>query len=259
MMAKFVFVLFAAMAVSVSALNLPSPCPQYSLSNSNLGSTPGFVQNVLHYNALNLMSGSPVGPYFSFNEGPNCYWIPNSTLSCGLTIYEDAARSNQIGTGSISGNNFAIVNGYIGGDVTLSYTITGALLGSYPSPNLFQSQTTTVHFKPERTSPTDLNQPAIANLVKYAADLQSGTLTLWGSNGWNGSTFSGHTTGVDLRASLVCVTNPPIEVPCVPAPGSSYSVPYGCAQSAQSIRFRSTSTSIGLSFTSGPAANCNNF
>jgi len=261
MQIKLVLAVFALLGVAANALLVPPPCAQYAMSDTSLGATPGFIPNVIFYNGNSLMSGTPVGPYYGLNEGPNCYFIPNTSLSCGITLYQDAARTQPIGSGTLSGiGSMFSSNGFIGGDVQLSYTITPGAVTISPSPFInFQSRTVTLHFKAEQTYPSDHTQAAVANKAIYSSDLQSGALTLWGSNGWNGSAFVNYDLGFDFRATLNCVTTPPIIVPCSPAAGSAFSVPYGCAQSSQPIRFHSSSTSIGLSFVAGAAATCSNF
>jgi len=261
MMAKMLFVVLAVLAASVAGELTPQGCAQYLLSDSALGSTPGFLPNLLFYNAGSLMSGSPQGPWFKFQQGLNCYFIPNTTLTCPITLYQDSARTQAIGSGSLSTDathQLFVQNGFIGGDIVLSYTINSGAVTTNPSPATnYQSQTTVIHFEPHQTYPA--TGAAVANLAQYSADRQSGVLTLWGSNGWNGSAFSGQTTGLDFRATLSCPQTPPIIPPCSPAPGSSFTAPYGCVAANQPVRFHSSTTSIGLSFTTGAAAGCSNF
>jgi hypothetical protein len=264
MMAKFVFVVLAVLAASAMAEITPVPCQQYLLSSSNLGATPGFLPNILFYNAGNLMGGNPQGPWFSLNSGLNCFWAPDAHLSCPITLYQDSARTQVIGSGSLSTNStykLHQLNGFVGGDLILSYNIVAGSVTTNPSPNTnYVSRETIIHMEAKQTYPDPSTlQPAVANKAILSADQQSGMLTLWGSNGWTGTQFSGQTTGFDFRATLTCHVpeTPPVIEPCVPAPGSAFSVPYGCV--GQTIRFHSSTTSIGLSFTAGPAAGCSNF
>jgi len=264
MMAKFVFAVLAVLAVSAMGELTPQPvfpCPTYDLSGENLGATPGFIPNILFYNAANLMGGNPQGPWFRLNAG-GCKWSPAiKDFQCDLTLFQDAARTQQIGTGKLYSNATFFIdeqpNGYIGGDLILQETINALLVTTGPVPNTnYVTRQTIIHFEPKQTypDPTTL-QPAQANKASFSVDKRTGTLTLWGSNGWNGQAFVGQTTGLDFRADFKCPDTPIIE-PCTPDPGSSFTVAYACVPGL--VRFHSSTTTIGLSFTSGPAGVCHN-
>jgi len=257
-------VLVLALAAAASAY-IPPPatplCAQYLLSDQNLGATPGFIPNVIFYNANSLKSGTPLGPYIGLVPGLNCVFTPNSSLSCGVIIYEDASHTQQIGSGTLSGaGTLSQSNGFIGGTLTLAYTITAALTGSYSPPLNFQSQSVTLFFGASQMYPTDLSQAAVANKAIYSADAQTGVLTLWGSNGWNGSAYSGQTTGFDFRATLTCAPQGIIP-PCTASAGSSFTAPYGCVAANDVVRFHSSTSSISLAFSAGAASSgaCSNF
>jgi len=266
MMSKFVFVVLAL--VAVSALGELTPpvvdnCPAgYDLSGENLGATPGFLPNLLFYNAANLMGGDPQGPWFRLNPGA-CKWHPAAALkkdifNCQLTLYQNEARTQPIGTGRLytDATNFIEEkpNGYIGGDLLLSTTI-DPLLVTIPLTHNdnYVSRNTTIHFEPKQTwpDPATLLQ-AQANKAQFSLNKKDGVLTLWGSNGWNGQSFSGQTTGLDFRANFHCPEEPPIVEPCVSDTASTFTVAYGCVSANNVLRYHSATTSIGLSFTAGP-------
>jgi hypothetical protein len=66
-------ILFAAQA------NTQSFCPsnngRFLLHFAGIGSTPGYLADIMFYNRApnELEWGSPLGPYFNFQEGENCY------------------------------------------------------------------------------------------------------------------------------------------------------------------------------------------
>jgi len=238
-------------------------CPAgYDLSGENLGATPGFLPNLLFYNAANLMGGNPQGPWFRLNAG--CKWHPaDHSFDCPLNLYQDAARTQLIGSGRLYSDATRFIeekpNGYIGGDLLLSTTINPLAVTTNPSPNdNYVSRNTTIHFEAKQTWPDPATLlPAQANKAQFSADKKSGVLTLWGSNGWNGEAFTGQTTGLDFRANFNCPENPPVTEPC-PNDANTFSVAYACVAANQPIRFHSATTAIGLTFNSGPLGVCHN-
>jgi len=156
-------VLVAALSVAtVAGLAVQPTCPEWALDDASLPSLQQFTANVFHYNKDNVMSGSPVGPYFSINEAAGCTWYvlafehlysakwlylcshpyirqllylsslyrrENGAFNCNLIIYSSAARSRQIGSGLLSSTNLIWNHDAFntsGGSVTLTTNINSA-------------------------------------------------------------------------------------------------------------------------------------
>jgi len=219
-------------------------------------SYPDFIPNVFVYtgNGQPLMSGVPQGPFIGNFQ--NCYFIPNSTLSCSFTVYNDSAQTRPIGTGSLLGTDFAIVqNGstsYFGGDLTVTTSITNS---PFPNPSdastiNFLSGTFLIHYTAsDMYPPAGSNQAPLVNTIDYLSS-DTGYITLWGSNGWTGTEFdpSTRTTGLDLRFQFLCPPVPPITTCSCDTVPEVYSVSTACTSRGTILR-SSTSTCIELGFT----------
>jgi len=215
---KFLIAFLALLVVAQAAIitpQPPAPCTFFAMSSTGLTSIANWLPNVMFYNANDLMSGSPVGPYFSLDAGTDC-WLnlntSNSGLRCNISLYADSARSQRIGSGLLQSTSLqigAVQNGFqlIGGYVSLSTSITNppATLPQ-PSVNFLSRSSVPIYFEYKQVVPGSGNGPAVANGIRYS-DSNHGQFTLWGSNGWDAasSSYSGaRTTGLDFQASLVC-------------------------------------------------------
>jgi hypothetical protein len=217
-----------------------------------------FIPNVFVYtgNGQPLMTGTPLGPYIG--NFANCVFVPNSTLSCSFTIYNDSALTLPIGTGSFSGSDFFVVStggvNFFGGDLLVTTDITSSPFpdASDASTVNFRSGTYTIHYEASQIYPAvGSSQAALLNTIQYTSST-SGFISLWGSNGWNGSSYSSsRTTGLDLRFSFSCPSVqpiiPPAECPCTSS-ADVYSLSSGCASAGATILRSSSSTCIGLDF-----------
>jgi len=224
---------------------------------------PEFIPNVFTYtgNGQPLFSGVPLGPYLGGWTG--CYFIPNATLSCSFTVYNDSALTLPIGTGTFSSSNMAIVQSgstlYYGGDMQVVTTITSPIAGSAANTVNFRSGSFNIHFQAQLQHPdaTDA-RGALANTIQYVTG-DSGFITMWGSNGWNGSAYDAatRTTGLDLRLQFFCPNNPPIIVPCESCTdaNSLFTISSSCIGSSPILR-RSPSTCIQVAFSSSSSATC---
>jgi len=237
-MRLFIFAVLIAVASAALSPTTYTECPMYLLHTSgNLASPlPNYVPNVIIYNtgAGNLMTGTPQGPYFSAMEGNNCYWIPNGPLNCGLNLWADAAHTIFLGTGMINStlliaNDTTTAPGfhYVGGSVRLTTQITNlAYISPTPSTN-FHDLNLELFFPAMQLMSAGGNP--FANGVSTVGGVEY--LTLWGSNGWNGTTWdaSSRTTGFDIRVSLECTSgNTGHNVPCPTCPGGVVVVPSAC-------------------------------
>jgi hypothetical protein len=250
----------ASLAVA-SALAVRPTCPEWTLTDAALIADSLFTPNVLHYNKVDVMSGNPVGPYYSIDEAAGCRWRENSNFLCHLIIYKNSARTQQIGTGVMSSNNLIRNNdahNTSGGFVQFSTTITLAA-SELPNPSNvnapenrnFKSQNTMVYFQPKVVYPDAPAEP-IANRIRN----RSGRLflTLWGSDGYNAASdsFDAATrgTGVDFEGELICPDNPPPVIPGCPCedPVQIHSVSRGCIRPNVEIVRRSDGTCIELGF-----------
>jgi hypothetical protein len=246
------FFLALMVAVASAAIDV-SVCPDNAghlqLSDTGLSATPGFTANVLFYNGggQDLKSGSPRGPYFSFDN--NCYFVPNSTLNCDLVIYRDEAHTQQIGTGNLFSDSLALGAAYsssiyyIGGSARLRTHITDSSSAPTPSVN-FRDLDTTIYFQPQRVHPA--SGTPLVNTVAFSSS-ESGTLSLWGSNGWNGSEYDAdtRTTGIDFRGNFFCPpVTPPIET-CPP-----------CSSASDNFRVASSAITNGESLTRSSSGSC---
>jgi hypothetical protein len=256
MMKSMIFVASLMIAVASAAIDV-SVCPDngghLQLSDTGLSATPGFTPNLLFYNGggQDLKSGSPRGPYFSFAD--NCYFVPNSTLNCDLILYRDSAHTQQIGTGNLFSESLALGAAYsssiyfIGGSARLRTHITDT--SSAPTPDVnFHDLDTTIYFQPQDVHPT--GGTLVVNTVAFSSS-ESGILSLWGSNGWNGSEydFETRTTGVDFRGNFFCP--PPPIVPCPPCsnPADNFVVASSGITNGVPLTRSSSDTCITLSFT----------
>jgi len=253
----FVASSYAALSPSVSPV-CPTNAGRLLLSDSNLGVTPGFIYNVFVYTGGGqpLMSGVPLGPYIGLQQGLNCYFIPNSTLSCPINIYSDAAHTNLIGTGQLSSNSLTTTtdsqgNVYIGGSVNVTTNIPGGSLTDAAHIN-FVSNSFNLFYEPTRVFPTDLSQPPLLNTIQYSSS-DSGMITMWGGNGWNGTDYvsTTRTTGLDLRFSFSCPNIPPIIVTCPPCldTASNFVIPTACTTDEIPVHHHSDTTCITFTFT----------
>lgn len=246
----------------------PTVCPDNGgvLQLQNGGSAsdyPEFIPNVFVYTGGGqLMSGVPLGPYIG--NFASCIFVPNSTLSCSFTIYNDSALSLPIGTGTFSGSDFSVVLSggvsYFGGDLTVTTNIPTS---PFPNPSdattiNFRSGTFSIHYEASRLfPPTTDSRPALLNTIQYTSST-SGFISLWGSNGWDGTAYTSPTTGLDLRFSFFCPSAVPIPSPECPCTSASdvYSLSGSCASSGSTIRRTSDSTCIGLDFIASTSTTC---
>jgi len=292
-MQSFAFFLTLVAIASAGLIPTPTPtpapppeCARYSLSSTavpNPTLISNYIGNVLLYDTVGLMSGTPAGPYFDMNAG-DCYWVPNGDFNCGLTLYLDFNRTHQIGTGLLSSTDLATNSTtttpgfhFVSGSMKLTTNINPSLLSAAASASgmsiptgtsgvNFASQSTTIYFPARLLLPvSDANLTnAVANGVSYVGTTEF--LTLWGSNGgpnWNDS----RTTGLDIRVILTCV--PPTVAPTVaPSPShvtvcptcstGSVIVPSACISSGAAISQAVSGTCISLSFASSTSTNAYN-
>jgi hypothetical protein len=262
---------FALILSFASAAVIPPPasvCPRNSgrllLSTAGVTNIGTFIPNVFTYQGGGqpLMAGVPQGPWISIRDGQSSYFIENSTLSAIFDIYSSPSRlpSELIGTGTLSSTNMAIVksgsNNFFGGDITVTTNIP-----SSPFPDAsdvshinFRSRTTTFHYRAQQEMPADGSSPAVANVIRFSSNVQnqeSGSMTMWGGNGWNGQTFANIDAGFDLSMTFSCPNNPPIIVPCTScnSASSNFVVPSSCISPARTLRYHSSETCITMSFT----------
>jgi len=247
---------------------VPSECPMYLLSQpANLQTPSGLLENVMIYNpgAGNLMTGqpgAPTGPYFQLIEGSNCFWIPSGQFSCDTRLYADQAHSKFLGFGRLRSSNLLASSNtqlpgfhFVGGDVTLSTNFSDVPPG-YSSSDArftnFRAQTTTLHFTATQMFPdVSTGQPPVANGVENSTSTRY--MTLWGSNGWDGTTWpdAARTTGFDIRSVLTCTNMaPPVPTPPSPCPDCTtlVTVPEACNTQGRTIEHTRASNCMILNF-----------
>jgi len=187
----------------------------------------------------------------------DCFWVPNGAFNCAADLFLESSRSTHIGWATFNSSSFTVQGittspGFhlAGGAVQLTTHITNTnFVAPQPSVN-FQSQSTSVQFPLQVLLPmAPSNEAPVANGITFVGQTQF--LTLWGSNGWNGSTWgSSRTTGVDFRASMIC--NPPgtVRPPsnCPSCPEGQRVVPGACIAASSPISQTVPGTCISLSF-----------
>jgi hypothetical protein len=250
----------AAAAVAPTPPPAPADCPRYQLFTSGdlmlPSSVPGLVPNVLIFNTNDLMSGQPFGPYFSARSS-DCFWVPNGAFSCSLDLFLESFRTTLIGWGTLNSSSLTAQGvttqpGFhlVGGSMQLTTHITNpSFVAPTPSIN-FHDLSTTIVFPAQILMPAQPSNAApVSNGISFIGSTQF--LTLWGSNGWNGTTWdSSRTTGADFRASMVCspptTTRPPSACPACPE--GQRVVPKGCIDAHASIAQTVAGNCISLSF-----------
>jgi hypothetical protein len=214
------------------------------------------------------MSGQPQGPWFSVIEGPDSYFIPNSTLAAKLNVYGDSSRTQLIGTGTMASNNMFVSRqggvDYFGGDIQVSITIPSSPFpGNDPTRINFRSGSFSIHFRAQREFPQDTNLPSIANVLKYSSMLQNqeaGSMTMWGADGFDGAQFSNAVRGMDIMFNFQCPNIPPIVIECPDCsnPASNFVVPSACIALNQRVHHHSNDKCITMSWTSSPSTSTGN-
>jgi len=258
-------IVFASLFACALAALAPPPPPVCPSNGGQLqlvaAPTPNgyeqFIPNVFVYTGNGqLMTGSPLGPYIGNFQ--NCFFVPNSTLSCKFTVYNDSALTLAIGTGTLLGTDFAVnASGgtlFFGGDLTVTTTIPSSPFPSGgPSTVNFRSGTFSIHYEASQLYPAPgSSQAALLNTIQYTA-AETGFMSLWGSDGWTGSGYgSSAATGLDLRFQFFCPPQAiiPPECPTCSTPSSLYTVSSACASAGSTILRNSPSTCIGLDFES---------
>jgi len=273
MMLKAAFALSFLVASSFAAISVPGVCPanggRLLLTLAGVPSQIGdFLPNVFVYNGNGqpLMSGTPLGPYIKLNEGLDCYFIPNSTLSCGFSLYTDILHTNLIGTGSFFSSSFSVVTvggvNYFGGGM-----IVNTVIPTSPYPDVtdqshinFRSGTFDLHYPPLRMFPEDTTQAVLSNTIKYD-NSTAGTFYLWGGNGWTGGADfnpATRTTGFDLVAKFFCPSGEPLIPPenCPPCStaSSNFLFSSACPSAVTPVHHHSSSTCITLTMTQSSVA-----
>jgi len=261
-------VLVTAAVTSAALTPTTGLCPsnngQFLLHFAGIGSTPGYLADIIFFNREpnELEWGSPLGPYFTFQEGNDCYFGANSSLHCGLNLYSDSALSNLIGTGRIDSDQLFTQIGsdgytYVGGYMTLSTNITNSAPGNNVTLINFRSQSNVqIYFRPTRLFPdVSTGQPPLVNTLQISQDGLGGFLTVWGSDGWNGTDYvpSVRHTGFDFRASLECPqpNTTHSTFPCLAIdPRATFVVPQACIDNNQPIHHYSPLNVISVSFSS---------
>jgi len=253
-----------AAATLASAALVPSQCPsnngKFLMHFAGVGAEPGYLADIMFYNrAPNpLEYGSPLGPYFNLQEGSDCYFQPNSSMHCKLNLFSDSAMSDQIGTATLDSDEL-VVNvaadgySYLGGYMTLSTTLTKPRAGSAAEDVNYRSQSNVrLYFEPRRTWPAaSTGKLPVTNRI----DWENKIITLWGSDGWNGTGYSDNIrhTGFDFRVSLTCPENPtpeptqppnPVPTPCLNC-NNVYTASRSCGRL---IEYRSSGNCAALSF-----------
>jgi hypothetical protein len=254
---------FLALIAVASAAIAPSgtECVRYQLTtNTDLqipSSVPGYIPNVIIYDANALMTGVPEGPYFTVRPS-DCFWVPNGAFNCAIDLYLDSARTTLIGSGTLNSSSLSVqgistVNGFhlVSGAVQLTTTITSTSFTPPAQSYNFKSLSTSLYFPAQVMLPMTPSAGApFANGVSYVGS--SEYLTLWGSNGWNGTAWdSSRTTGLDIRASLTC--SPPsgghsTTPPCPTCTAGAITVPSACISSGATISQTVAGNCISLSF-----------
>jgi len=281
------FALLLTLVAISSAGLIPSPtpappveCARYALSSFDVpipSLVTNYIGNVLLYDKVGLMSGTPPGPFFDMNAG-DCYWMPNGPFNCALTFFLDSNRTHQIGTGMLNSTNLAANSTtttpgfhFVSGSMTLTTSIsssllnaaltaTGQTLPAAPSNVNFASLSTTIYFPASLLLPTtgaNMNN-AVANGVSYVSTTEY--LTLWGSNGGPTWDAAMRTTGLDIRAILTCIPPPTVAPTIAPSPSHStvcpiclegaVTVPTACISSGAAISQAVSGTCIAFSFAS---------
>jgi hypothetical protein len=209
-----------------------------------------------------LKTGEPHGPWLSYREGAGCFFTPNSTLRCEFDVYADAARSNLIGTGSIFTDEFSTAPSgfpniaYLGGSLTVNTNIPNSPYDtSDPQYVNFRSITNGRIFYPlARQHPPNTSQPPESNVIHYESD-GTALIKLWGSDGWNGSTWDPATrhTALDIFLRVTCPTIPPIEPTCPPCTDNRGNFIASTGTTAAS--YHSPSNCVTLSFGNNASPN----
>ena len=134
---KFALLFLAMLAVGAMGLAVQPSCPEFQILGTQLGDTPQMIQNALHYNKDNVMSGSPVGPYF--NIGNRCSWRLNGAFYCELSLFADQAKLLPIGSATLSSASLSVTdqNGLhlVGGYMNFTSTITTLRLPNSGNPS----------------------------------------------------------------------------------------------------------------------------
>jgi hypothetical protein len=268
--------LLAFVAVASAAIAPTSPpateCSRYQLTtNTNLqipSSIPGYIPNVIIYDANALMMGVPEGPYFEVIPS-DCYWVPNGAFNCAINLYLDAGLTTYIGYGTLNSTDLAVqgtstVVGFhfVSGTVQLTTTITSTTFTPPAQSYNFHSLSTSLYFPATVLLPVNnASAPNVANGVSYVGT--SEYLTLWGSNGgWNGTTWgASRTTGFDIRASLVCSpasSGHGTGTPCPTCLAGAVTVPSACISSGNTISQTVAGNCISLSFASSTSTSAFN-
>jgi len=242
------FLLFGILATAFGAIiSPPAPCPSgqgFTLSTQNLPSAEDFLLNTLHYNKNNLMSGTPLGPYFAIDASKPSSFFPNGSLDASLLIYGDLARTQLIGTGTIHSDELDVTAaGFAGGYMQLSTRFTTLLFPTGDQNANFRNQDSTVYFQPQNVHSSPSN-PSVSIANRFTSINGGLYLTLWGSSGWNAGTqmydVATRGTGIDLRFAASCPNNPPPIIEGCPCDSNVQTQSYAAYARGTTLRFTGT-------------------
>jgi hypothetical protein len=241
--------LFAFLASAFGAIIAPttSPCPNgagFTVSSSNLPSAEDFLLNALHYNKNNLQSGTPLGPYFSIDASKPSSFFPNASFSASLLIYGDQARSQLIGTGTLSSDELTVdASGFAGGFAQLSTRFSVLLFPTGAENQNFRNQDVTLYFERKNVHSSPSN-PSVSIANRLATINGRQFLTLWGSNGWNAALGrfeqANAGAGIDIRFELTCPDNPPPIIEGCPCESNVQLQSYASYTQGTTLRFTGT-------------------